>query len=55
MLNAAAGLRKRSREEGASVDPRVHAWRGEDGDNVPCRDYSFDSPVLVDDEAAAAS
>ena len=54
ILNAAASLHKRSREECAPVNPRIHARRGEHGDDVPCRHHPFDVPMLVDDEAAAA-
>ena len=54
ILNAAASLLKRSREECAPVNPRIHARRGEHGDDVPCRHHPFDVPMLVDDEAAAA-
>jgi hypothetical protein len=50
-----AGLLKRSREEGAPIDPRVDARRGEDGDDVSCRHDYFHVPVLVDDEAATPS
>jgi hypothetical protein len=55
ILDAAASLLKRAREQGAPVNPRVHARRGEDGDDVSRRQHSFDVPVVIRDEAAAAA
>ena len=55
ILDPAASLLKRSREEGAPIDPRVHARWGEDGDDVSCRHDSFHLLAVVEDEAAAAS